>query len=252
MPSALLEARRRTFSLLPYAAVAATDGLLVADAWSGQDRSETRVIVVVAVLLMALVVLRQVTVLRDNGRLLTRLDHSATHDALTGLPNRVLFNRRLAAALTRPGGRRVSVALLDLDDFKEVNDTLGHDVGDLLLTAVSDRFRRCVAPSDTVARLGGDEFVVVIDSVDPFAADLTAQRLIDALRDPIVAGGHTLAVRASIGIADGQPGDDAGTLLRCADIAMYAAKKVPGTAYLRYDARTDLAGAPAADPVGVR
>ena len=95
----------------------------------------------------------------------------ATHDALTGLPNRVLFNRRLAAALARPGGHRVSVALVDLDDFKEVNDTLGHDVGDLLLTAVSDRFRRCVDASDTVARLGGDEFVVVINSADPFAAD---------------------------------------------------------------------------------
>lgn len=231
-----VDVRRRSFSLLPYGAVAAAAGLLVEYTWSGDDDpAETRVIVAVAVGLMALVILRQVTVLRDNNRLLTQLDHSATHDALTGLPNRVLFNRRLAAALARPGGHRVSVALVDLDDFKEVNDTLGHDVGDLLLTAVSDRFRRCVDASDTVARLGGDEFVVVINSADPFAADRTAQRMIDALRDPIVAGDHTLPVRASIGIADGQVGDDPGTLLRCADIAMYAAKKLPGTAYTRYD-----------------
>jgi diguanylate cyclase (GGDEF)-like protein len=239
------EARRRTFSLLPYAAVAATDGLLVAVTWSGgfHDRAEVRVVVAVAVGLTTLVIVRQITVLRDNSRLVTRLDHSATHDALTGLPNRVLFHRRLAAALSRPDEHRVSVALVDLDDFKEVNDTLGHDIGDLLLTTVSERFLRCVDPADTVARLGGDEFVVVIDGADPHAADRTAERMITALREPVVAGGHTLAVRASIGIADGRGGDDPSVLLRHADIAMYGAKKLPGTAYLRHrDLATVLTG----------
>ncbi|GIJ70462.1 hypothetical protein Voc01_053790 [Virgisporangium ochraceum] len=121
---------------------------LVATTWvGGGDHVERRLIVAVAVGLTAMVILRQVTVLRDNGRLLTQLDHSATHDALTGLPNRVLFHRRLAAALNRPGPHRVSVALADLDDFKEVNDTLGHEVGDLLLTAVAGRFVRCLGGS---------------------------------------------------------------------------------------------------------
>ena len=230
------DARRRSFSVLPYAAVAAVDGLLVATTWfDGEDALERRVIVAVAVGLTAMVIVRQITVLRDNSRLLAQLDHSATHDALTGLPNRVLFNRRLAAALGRPGGHRISVALVDLDDFKEVNDTLGHEVGDLLLTAVAARFRRCVGEFDTVARLGGDEFVVLVDSADPLAADTVAHRMIEALREPVVAAGRTLTVRASIGIADGDGDGDPGALLRCADIAMYAAKKLPGTAFLRYD-----------------
>jgi diguanylate cyclase (GGDEF)-like protein len=235
---ATAEVRRRPFSLLPYAAVAAVDGLLVAVTWSDhgtRDRAEIRVVVAAAVILTGLVVLRQVTVLLDNGRLLTELHHSATHDALTGLPNRVLFGRRLQTALDRPGDRPVSVALIDLDDFKEINDTLGHEVGDVLLMAVAERFVRCVEPSDTVARLGGDEFVVVLDGAGRRAADRTVQRMIDALRDPVVAGGHELTVRASIGITERSTGDDVGTLLRHADIAMYAAKIHPDSTYLRYD-----------------
>jgi diguanylate cyclase (GGDEF)-like protein len=192
-----------------------------------------------AVLTTALVVLRQLTALRDNGRLLARLDHGATHDALTQLPNRVLFHTRLLKALKTPGDRPVAVALIDLDDFKEVNDTLGHEVGDLLLIGVARRLQGCVRAEDTVARLGGDEFVVVLDDADPEAADQAAERMMNALRQPVYADGHELPIRASIGIADGRTGDEASVLLRHADIAMYAAKNLTGTAYLHYD--TDMA-----------
>jgi diguanylate cyclase (GGDEF)-like protein len=127
------------------------------------------------------------------------------------------------------------VALIDLDDFKEVNDTLGHEVGDLLLVAVAQRLNGCVRIDDTVARLGGDEFVVVLDGADPAAADLAAERMIAALHQPVIADGHELPIRASIGIADGHSGDEPSVLLRHADIAMYAAKNISGTAYLHYE-----------------
>ncbi len=232
---------RRSFSVLPYLAVAAVDALLINVTWQGDDPDE-RVVVASAVLLTGLVVLRQVTAFMDNGRLLRRLDHGATHDALTQLPNRVLFHERLVKALTAPGERPVAVALIDLDDFKEVNDTLGHEIGDLLLISVAQRLAGCVRTEDTVARLGGDEFVVVLDDADPAAADLAARRMIDALRDPVLVDGHELPIRASIGIADGSSGDDPSVLLRRADVAMYAAKNIPGTASLHYDSGMATAG----------
>ncbi|AGZ38847.1 putative bifunctional diguanylate cyclase/phosphodiesterase [Actinoplanes friuliensis] len=226
--------RQRSFSLLPYAAVAAVDGLLIAVTMR-HDSGEF-VVVAAAVLITALVVLRQLTAFRDNSRLLERLDHGATHDALTQLPNRVLFHTRLQKALNTPGDRPVAVALIDLDDFKEVNDTLGHEVGDLLLVGVAQRLQGCVRTEDTVARLGGDEFVVVLDDADPAAADQAAERMLNALRQPVYADGHELPIRASIGIADGRTGDEPSVLLRHADIAMYAAKNLTGTTYLHYEA----------------
>ncbi|HET6530332.1 MAG TPA: bifunctional diguanylate cyclase/phosphodiesterase [Actinoplanes sp.] len=226
------EERHRSFSVLPYAAVAAVDGLLIYVTWF--QHTDESVIVGVVVLLTALVVLRQVTAFRDNGRLLHRLNHGATHDALTQLPNRVYFQSRLHKAVSAPGDRPVAVALIDLDDFKEVNDTLGHEVGDQLLIAVAQRLNACVRVEDTVARLGGDEFVVVLDGADPAAADLAAERMVEALRLPVVADGHELPIHASIGIADGRTGDEPSVLLRHADIAMYAAKNLPGTTFLHY------------------
>ncbi len=229
-----VERKRRPFSLLPYAAIAAVDALLLYITWF--DPSEDKGVVAGgAVLLTGLVVLRQITAFRDNGRLLAQLDHGATHDALTQLANRALFGQRLQKALTAPGDRPVCVALIDLDDFKEVNDTLGHEVGDLLLIAVAQRLNSCVRAGDTVARLGGDEFVVVLDGADATAADQAAERMIAALRQPVLADGHELPIRASIGIADGRTGDDASQLLRHADIAMYAAKNLSGSAYLHYE-----------------
>jgi diguanylate cyclase (GGDEF)-like protein len=232
------EPRRRSFSALPYVAVAGVDALLLSVALPA-DAPDRRVIVVSAVALTALVVLRQMTAFIDNGRLLRRLDHSATHDGLTQLPNRVLFHERLLKALNVPGERPVAVALIDLDDFKEVNDTLGHEVGDLLLIAVAQRLDACIRAEDTVARLGGDEFVVVLDGADPEAADLAAQRMIEALRRPVLADGHELPIRASIGIADGHSGDDASLLLRQADIAMYRAKGIHGTAAVHFTPGAD-------------
>ncbi|WP_236717950.1 bifunctional diguanylate cyclase/phosphodiesterase [Actinoplanes sp. TFC3] len=236
----VVEARRRPFSMLPYVAVAAIDGLLIAV--SLQKSDDLTVVVAAVVLLTALVVVRQVVAFRENSRLLARLDHGATHDALTQLPNRVLFHSRLQKALTSPGDRPVAVALIDLDDFKEVNDTLGHEVGDQLLIGVATRLEGCVRAEDTVARLGGDEFVVVLDDADPATADLAAERMRNALHQPIYADGHELPIRASIGIADGRSGAEASVLLRQADIAMYAAKKLAGTAYLHYDPSMATAG----------
>jgi diguanylate cyclase (GGDEF)-like protein len=226
-------APRRSFSLLPYAAVAAVHVLLI-DVTLRHD-ADGLAVVAAAVLTTTLVVLRQVLAFRDNNRLLHRLDHGATHDALTQLPNRVLFHTRLQLALTGAADRPVAVALIDLDDFKEVNDTLGHEVGDLLLIGVAGRLKDCVRARDTVARLGGDEFVVVLDDADPAAAGLAAERMMNALRQPIYADGHELPIRASIGIADGRTGDEPSVLLRHADIAMYAAKNLAGTAYLHYE-----------------
>jgi diguanylate cyclase (GGDEF)-like protein len=224
--------RRRPFSFFPYLAVAGVDTLLLIVSFTGgQDQ---RVVIVAGVLLTAMVVSRQVLAFRENGHLLEQLDHGATHDALTQLPNRVLFNKRLQTALTTPGDRPVSVALIDLDDFKEVNDTLGHEVGDLLLVAVAQRLAGVMRREDMVARLGGDEFVVVLDGADPAATDLAAERMAAALRPPVLAAGHELRIRASIGLADGRTGDEASVLLRQADIAMYAAKNIPGTAHLHY------------------
>jgi diguanylate cyclase len=216
--------RRRPFSVLPYAAVAAVDGLLLAVNLSA-DNPDGLVVASSAIVLTGVVVFRQITAFQDNGRLLARLDHSATHDALTQLPNRVLFGERLHQALSASGDRTVSVALIDLNDFKIVNDSLGHEVGDVLLVEAARRLARCVRVQDTVARLGGDEFVVVLDGIDRAGADAAAERMIAALVEPVVADGHQLRIRASIGIADGRGGDDASRLLREADIAMYEAKR---------------------------
>jgi diguanylate cyclase (GGDEF)-like protein len=227
------EVGRRPFSVLPYVAVAGVDGLLLAVTWSSHG-GDIRVVSISAVVLTGVVVVRQLTAFQDNRRLLARLDHSANHDALTQLPNRVLYGKRLRKALAGPGDRRVSVALIDLDDFKVVNDTLGHEIGDVLLVSVAERLASCVRTRDTVARLGGDEFVVVFEDADPADADAAAQRIIAALTTPVRANGHNLLVGASIGIANGRAGDDASELLRQADIAMYAAKNLGGSRYIHY------------------
>ena len=223
---------RRPFSMLPYAAVAAADLLLIGVLWDGQD---ARAVGAGVVLITGLVVLRQMTAFRDNGRLFARLNHGATHDALTGLPNRALFGERLNQALTGAGEQPVSVALIDLDGFKSVNDTYGHEAGDQLLIGVAERLRASVRSGDTVARLGGDEFVAVLTGADAGEARLTAERMIAALREPVDAAGRTLTARASIGLATGRAGDEPGGLLRQADTAMYAAKDLPGSVCVAYD-----------------
>jgi diguanylate cyclase (GGDEF)-like protein len=155
-----------------------------------------------------------------------RIAYMAHHDALTGLPNRVLFRERLDEALSRTGNGEVSYVLcLDLDHFKDVNDTLGHPVGDKLLHAVSERLRNAVSRSDTVARLGGDEFAVIQLAATAHENTALAQRIIDMLGTPFEIEGHHIVIGASVGIAVA-PGDgtDPDVLLKAADMALYRAK----------------------------
>ncbi|SOD95841.1 bifunctional diguanylate cyclase/phosphodiesterase [Caenispirillum bisanense] len=157
-----------------------------------------------------------------------RIRYQANYDALTGLPNRALFLDRLehGVAAARRSGATLGLMFIDLDGFKAVNDTLGHEAGDDLLKGAADRLRKCVRESDTVARLGGDEFTIIMDNVEgrPGAA-IVAQRIIRTLEVPFDLGGREGRVSASIGIAL-FPADaaDCEELLRNADTAMYAAK----------------------------
>jgi len=164
-----------------------------------------------------------------NARLLDQIRHQAVHDALTGLPNRALILDRAEQMLARARRehRPVAALFIDLDNFKDINDTMGHDAGDKLLRAVAARFSGVLRDSDTVGRLGGDEFVVLAEGVSLAAGpELVAERLQDVLREPFrVEGfeGVPLSVTASIGIAEGERAN-ASDLLREADIALYRAK----------------------------
>lgn len=172
--------------------------------------------------------------LTEHKRLEKQLAHQAFHDALTGLPNRALFLDRLEHALARAERLHSSVAVLfvDLDNFKVVNDSLGHAAGDALLSAVARRLSVCIRPGDTIARLGGDEFTVLLEDVAALeTATEIGARIAEELRLPLEVQGHTLFVSASIGVArSGLPAPGgaalplAGDLLREADIAMYQAK----------------------------
>ena len=172
-----------------------------------------------------------------------RIRFMAHHDALTGLPNRLLFRERMEAALERI--RRPSDALavlcLDLDYFKDVNDTLGHPAGDALLEAVARRLRGCVRTGDVVARLGGDEFAILQFSEEqPGDAELLAQRIVEALRQPYQIEGQPAIVSVSIGIAiASESGVSADLLLKCADLALYRAKADGRSTYRFFEARMD-------------
>ena len=163
----------------------------------------------------------------ERLELQSRLAHQATHDALTGLPNRAAVLARGEELLTDPATPcRLAVLLMDLDRFKEVNDTLGHSYGDRLLAQVGPRLRPLVREVDMVARLGGDEFAVLLPDVTVPEARAAAERLHAALGTPFLVDGLSLDVDVSIGVAVcGEGGADVGTLLRQADIAMYAAKE---------------------------
>lgn len=165
----------------------------------------------------------------DRKRAEEELTRRATHDTLTGLPNRALIRERLTNALQRSRRKGLSVALLfvDLDGFKLINDTHGHDAGDVLLKSVAKRLIDQVRPGDTVARLAGDEFVILCEQVEqPAGMAILATRLNDVLRSPIEFNGHDLFVSASIGVAIGTGSThSADDLLRYADTAMYAVKE---------------------------
>src|ERR671915_632355 len=201
--------------LLPYVPLAAAAVLVAIEAASGVGLDAVEVVGVAALVLLVLV--RQYVTVRENQVLAhavqqreVQLHHLAFHDPLTGLANRALFLDRLEHALDRAERTRhpVSVAFVDLDGFKAVNDTLGHAAGDALLVGVAGRLRGALRSADTLARLGGDEFAVLVEQGDD--ATTAARRLLGTLRDPFHVHGRTVAVTASIGVATVEAGEGTG------------------------------------------
>jgi diguanylate cyclase (GGDEF)-like protein/PAS domain S-box-containing protein len=172
----------------------------------------------------------------ERKRVEAHVQYLALHDALTGLANRVLFFDRLngAIAAAHRKGSAFALLYLDLDDFKPINDSFGHEAGDLALRSVAERLRDCVRESDTVARLGGDEFILLVnDTVEEAAAVTVAEKAIAALKRPLPIDGCPHTIGASIGIAlYPRHGQDADSLLRRADAAMYDAKRMGKNRYL--------------------
>jgi diguanylate cyclase (GGDEF)-like protein len=224
----------RLGSLLPYPPVAAALGMSIAQ-WVTTGAVTTFTFWTMLTV-VSLVLIRQYLVVGDNVSLLgtltareRELNHQANHDALTGLPNRVYFRDAVASALQhdRSDHTLSAVLFIDLDDFKRVNDTMGHAMGDRVLVIVAQRLRASLRPTDIAARLGGDEFAVLVEqSPDQPHLDAIAQRILLALREPAVFGGVIIPVCGTIGLAlaDSET-DTCDELLRRADVAMYAAKR---------------------------
>ncbi|MBI3433451.1 MAG: EAL domain-containing protein [Hydrogenophilales bacterium] len=175
-----------------------------------------------------------------------KLEYTAHHDALTGLPNRVLFRDRLEQALviSRRNGDGVALLFVDLDRFKVINDTLGHEAGDLLLQEVARRLIGCMREEDTVARMGGDEFVVIQKGVaQPEDAALLATRMLAEISRPFSLAGHEIMTSLSVGISlYPQDGEDVSALLKNADAAMYRAKEKGRNGYQYYSNEMTAAG----------
>lgn len=236
---------------LPYLALGAVGlmviGQLIAD--DAFDRIERGGLIILPLVVLA----RQMMTLGENTRLLAsvqtsrqQLHYQAFHDPLTGLANRALFTERLQQALSRRDSHPFALVYCDLDDFKRVNDTLGHGAGDTLLKTTAERLRHGVRPGDTVARLGGDEFAILL--ADGRTNPRTVcRRLAATIRAPTTLAGHTQPVGVSLGLvlADAHSPPGAEALLRDADVAMYAAKREGKGSLVVY--RPELA-TPAAPP----
>ncbi|MEV0720018.1 GGDEF domain-containing protein [Asanoa sp. NPDC050611] len=240
--------RVRVTARLPFVAVAATQLMLVIQLPIEGLNIRSWGTVVGSVVLTAIVAARQSVVLTENERLVRRLDesiealgrqeeklrHAANHDHLTGLANRAFFDHHAQRLGNGDPGRGRAVLLLDLNEFKMINDTFGHAAGDDLLKMTATRLRRSVRPADTVARLGGDEFSVLLADASAEDAVSAAHRILGALGKPVRIDGRTLRPSASVGIAaSGVKPFEA--LLRDADEAMYEAKRRSSGFYLHPD-----------------
>ncbi|BCY12254.1 GGDEF domain-containing protein [Actinoplanes sp. L3-i22] len=246
--------RRKPYSLLPYGSIVVVFLTLVYalphEASGKGVNAQLWGVVAGFGAIIALVVARQLAAFHDNTRLIDQLDttlselreheqrlrHQAHYDELTGLANRAHFREETTSALedaeTVPGS--VALLLVDLDGFKAVNDTHGHQAGDLLLAGVAEKLRQSVRSGDLVARLGGDEFAVLLRHCTVRDAELTAQRILRSMKDPIDVGDIAVHANASIGIACAEERDDVRTLLHDADMAMYASKHQGKGTWNRY------------------
>jgi diguanylate cyclase (GGDEF)-like protein len=186
---------------------------------------------------------RTVTELRDIQR---HLEHQAFHDPLTGLANRLLFTDRVRHALSRRGGN-VALIYADLDDFKAINDTFGHEAGDALLEETASRLRASLRTADTPARLGGDEFAVLLVDISAEHAEIVARRILDNLRQPFAIGSQSVPVHASLGVALSESGArSVEELMRNADVAMYVSKHGGKRGFSMYERGMEVMPAPAA------
>jgi diguanylate cyclase (GGDEF)-like protein len=178
-------------------------------------------------------------IMLENSRLYGEIRHQALHDILTGLPNRALLGDRLEHALARRrSDSLIALLFVDIDDFKLVNDTFGHEVGDEVLVGAAQRIQGLIRQGDTASRLSGDEFGILLEDLgDPDAADAAAARVVDAFKDPLQAGHRAIQLSVSVGVGLASASlTSAEELIRNADFAMYAAKQAGKSQYRRYEA----------------
>ena len=248
----LCEALLRQIPLAMVAFTSAAAGFIaLGDRVPLEARPPLRVLVV---LVIVCAIVRQTQQLRDRDSLLAaeravaegqaKLQHLAHHDPLTGLPNRMLLRDRVTQALATATrrGEKVALMFIDLDRFKEVNDTLGHAVGDALLCHVAAEFSQLLREEDTVCRQGGDEFAIVLTAIDsPANAAQAVERVMTLSNRPATIAGHDLPMSMSVGIAMfPQDGEDFDGLMQCADTAMYRAKAAGRNAYRFYDPQMNV------------